>query len=298
MKDDNAAFMASVEGLRAAVDRRLIELTVRQPHEPEGLNGAVRHALLSPGKRFRPLITLLAARELGAPEGAALDTACAIEMVHAASLILDDLPSMDDARYRRGQPTTHRLFGEASAILAAVGLLNLAYATISADEHLSAVVKADLVRRLSAAVGFDGLVTGQAMDLDARDAPRAPAVLEALNHRKTGVLMMVACEAGARIAGAPDRCCEALAEFARRIGLAFQIRDDLIDAEGAVESAGKDVGKDAGMSTVVSTLGRRRAQALIDEHLAAADAALAEAGGAPLLADLARSLFSGRKAAA
>ena len=298
MTDDNAAFMTIIEGLRGAVDRRLLELTVRRPHEPASLNGAVRHALTSPGKRFRPMLTLLAARDLGALESSALNTACAVEMVHAASLILDDLPSMDDARYRRGQPTTHRVFGEASAILAAVGLLNLAYATIAGDEALGPEVRVSLAQKLSAAVGFDGLVAGQSLDLEGRDAVRTPQALDILNHRKTGVLIIAAAEAGALIAGAPHATSQALGEYARHMGLAFQIRDDLIDAEDGADTAGKDVGKDAGMTTIVSAVGARRAREAMERPLAAAEAALSSAGEFELLGRYARSLFAGRKAAA
>ena len=125
--DDHAALLQRCEALRAGVDRRLAELAPPVGSAPDRLVEAVRYALLAPGKRFRPMVTLLAAAEFGAPEGAALDAACAFEMIHTASLILDDLPSMDDAGLRRGLPTIHRTFDEATAILAGVGLLNQAY---------------------------------------------------------------------------------------------------------------------------------------------------------------------------
>jgi geranylgeranyl pyrophosphate synthase len=224
--------------------------------------------------------------------------ACAMEMVHAASLVLDDLPSMDDARLRRGRPTTHRVYGEADAILASVGLLTQAFSVIAADQGIAAEDRSALVVSLASAVGFSGLVAGQALDLAERNRPRTVAELDALNHRKTGVLMMAAAEAGARIGGADPAARRELGEFARRIGLAFQIRDDLIDVEEGGEHVGKDVGKDAGMTTVVSALGPRAAVAAIEAHLAAADAALARAGCDGRLGVFARSLFSGRKAAA
>jgi geranylgeranyl pyrophosphate synthase len=147
-------------------------------------------------------------------------------------------------------------------------------------------------------VGFSGLVAGQALDLAERNRSRTVAELDALNHQKTGVLMMAAAEAGARIGGASPAARGELGEFARRIGLAFQIRDDLIDVEDGGEHVGKDVGKDAGMTTVVSALGPRAAVAAIEVHLDAADAALARAGCDGRLGVFARSLFSGRKAAA
>jgi geranylgeranyl pyrophosphate synthase len=294
--EDTAIFLQGIESLRHLVDRRLAELIAIPA--PGRLSEVAQYALLAPGKRFRPLLTLLCAEAFGAPPAAALDVACAIEMVHAASLVLDDLPAMDDARVRRGRPTTHRIYGEADAILASIGLLSRAFEVIAIDEGLDPVDRADLVGSLSQAVGFRGLVAGQALDLAERTRPRTVAELDFLNHCKTGVLVVAAAEAGARIGGAPAEARRELGEFARRIGLAYQIRDDLIDAEGVGDHAGKDVGKDAGMTTVVSALGPRAAAAAIEAHLEAADAALARAGCDWRLGALARSLFSGRKAAA
>ena len=296
--DDTGIFLHSVEALRMQVDRRLAELIPGPGEEPGRLGEAAHYALLAPGKRFRPLLTLLTAEAFGAPISRALDVACAMEMVHAASLVLDDLPSMDDARLRRGRPTTHRVYGEADAILASVGLLTEAFAVIAQAEGLSPKDRVELVAALTQAVGFSGLVAGQALDLAERNRPRTVAEIDQLNHLKTGVLMMAAAEAGARVGGASAAARRELGEFARRIGLAFQIRDDLIDAEDGGEHVGKDVGKDAGMTTVVSALGPRAAVAAIEAHLNAADAALARAGCDGRLGVFARSLFAGRKAAA
>jgi geranylgeranyl diphosphate synthase, type II len=296
--DDTGIFLHSVEALRLQVDRRLAELIPSPGDEPGRLGDAAHYALLAPGKRFRPLLTLLAAEAFGAPVGRALDVSCAMEMVHAASLVLDDLPSMDDARLRRGRLTTHRVYGEADAILASVGLLTRAFGVIGGSDGLAAEDRAILVVSLAEAVGFSGLVAGQALDLAERNRRRTVAELDALNHRKTGVLMMAAAEAGALIGGASPSARRELGEFARRIGLAFQIRDDLIDVEDGGDHVGKDVGKDAGMTTVVSALGPRAAVAAIEAHLDAADAALSRAGCDGRLGVFARSLFAGRKAAA
>jgi len=296
--EDTAIFLQSIEGLRLLVDRRLAELIAPPAPGLGRLSEVAQYALLAPGKRFRPLLTLLCAEAFGAPASAALDVACAIEMVHAASLVLDDLPSMDDARIRRGRPTTHRIYGEAEAILASIGLLSRAFEVIAAADGLEAADRAETVASLAQAVGFRGLVAGQALDLAERTRPRSVAELDLLNHCKTGVLVVAAAEAGARIGGAPAEARRELGEFARRIGLAYQIRDDLIDAESGGEIAGKDVGKDAGMTTLVSALGSRAASAAIQAHLEAADAALTRAGCDWRLGALARSLFSGRKAAA
>ena len=296
--DDHAAFPQRFEALRVGVDRRLAELAPPVGSAPDRLVEAVRYALLAPGKRFRPMVTLLAAAEFGAPEGAALDAACAFEMIHAASLILDDLPSMDDAGLRRGLPTIHRAFDEATAILAGVGLLNQAYAVIAADAGLPGPLRADLTARAAQAVGFSGLIAGQARDLFDREKLRDQATLDQLNHEKTGVLIIAAAQGGAAIAGASEAAVEAVGLFARHIGLAFQIRDDLIDAQGSTEAAGKDVGKDAAMTTVVSTLGLAGARQAMEGHLAGAADALASVGRGDLLGAYVGGLFAGRKAAA
>jgi geranylgeranyl diphosphate synthase type II len=296
--DDNAALVRTFEALRAGVDRRLAELAPPKGSAPDRLVAAVRYALLAPGKRFRPMMTLLAAAEFGAPEGAALDAACAFEMIHAASLILDDLPAMDDAGLRRGLPTIHRAFDEATAILAGVGLLNQAYAVIAADHALPGPLRADLTARAAHAVGFSGLIAGQARDLFDRDQARDAAALDRLNHEKTGVLIIAAAQGGAAIAGAPAVAVEAVGVFARHIGLAFQIRDDLIDAQGSTDGAGKDVGQDAAMTTVVSALGLAGARQAMEGHLAGAAAALGGVGAGDLLGRYVGGLFAGRKAAA
>ncbi len=292
--DDDTAWL---EQLRSAVDRRLLELLPSGAAGPPRLLEAARYALLSPGKRFRPLITLLAVREFGGDSTLALDAACAFEMVHAASLILDDLPSMDDAQTRRGRPTTHRQFDEATAILAAVGLLNRAFGVIAEDDRLSSTLKAELTRRLSDAVGFAGLVSGQALDLGAREQARTQAEMELLNHRKTGVLIAGAAEAGALIAQASPEAVEAMGRFAVHLGMAFQIHDDLLDVEGGLD-LGKDLGQDEGMTTMVSALGVGGAEAAMEAHLAAAETVLADVGARGLLARYALGFFEARKAAA
>jgi geranylgeranyl diphosphate synthase type II len=296
--DDNAAYIQRLEALRAGVDRRLAELAPKPGQAPDRLVEAVRYALLAPGKRFRPMLTLLTAAQFGAADGVALDTACAFEMVHAASLILDDLPSMDNAGLRRGLPTIHRAFDEATAVLAGVGLLNEAYAVIANDKALPADLKGEITGRIASSVGFVGLIAGQARDLFDRDQVRDMAAIDRLNHEKTGVLIMATAQSGARIAGASDAAVEAVGEFGRRMGLAFQIRDDIIDAEGSIDGAGKDVGQDADMTTVVSLLGVEGARAAMEEHLAIGQAALDAVGGCDLVAGYVGRLFAGRKAAA
>jgi geranylgeranyl diphosphate synthase, type II len=283
--------------LRRSVDARLNELVPAADLPPATLHRAIRHALLAPGKRLRPMLTLLSAQQFGGDPDDALDPACAIEMVHAASLVLDDLPSMDDALTRRGRPATHVAYGEDTAILASIALLNQAFAVIARAEGLPCEAKVDLVASLSNAIGFDGLVAGQLRDLQPRQHADADAVRH-VQHQKTGALFVAAVEAGARVAGAPPAHLAAARGFATELGLAFQIQDDLIDVTLSAAAAGKDVGKDEGKSTIVSMLGRERARVRLDEHVAAAVSHLSVVGEAGPLTRLAHGLFGARTAAA
>ena len=278
------AYPTLVEDLRAAVNGRLEALVPLDSRGPQRVNEAVRYALLAPGKRIRPLLTLLAALDFGASAADALDVACATEMVHTASLVLDDLPSMDDARLRRGQPTVHVRFDEATAILAAVAMMNQAYATVTRASRLPAETRLALVERLASAIGFDGLVTGQEHDLHDRTTTATMARLEALNHQKTSVLFEAALEIGARVAGAADRSIDDLRQVASHLGLAYQIADDLFDVSVAHGPQSKDIHKDAGKPTVVSILGAERARERFGHHLSEALKLLPPRGpgGAPL----------------
>lgn len=259
-----------VEELRAAVNRRLDGLVPDGGARPQRVNDAVRYSLLAPGKRIRPLLTLFAALEFGAGIGEALDVACATEMVHTASLILDDMPCMDDARLRRGQETVHVRFGESTAMLAAVALLNQAFATVARTASLPAETRLALVERLAAAIGFDGLVAGQDRDLNERSGGATMARIERLNHQKTSVLFEAALEIGARVARAGDVRIGELRQVAAHLGLAYQIADDLFDGGGTGAPASKDLGQDRGKPTVVSLLGHERARERFGHHLAEA----------------------------
>jgi geranylgeranyl diphosphate synthase type II len=254
---------ARVARLRDRVDTRLAELA---PAPASPVAAAVRDVLLGPGKRVRPLLVLLAADALGGDEDAALDPACAVEMVHAASLVLDDLPCMDDAEERRGLPATHRRFGEAAAVLAAVALLNEAYGLIARAPDLAPVSRVQIAQVLARAVGLEGLVSGQADDLE-RGAVMPLASLADIHERKTGVLFSAAVRIGALVASAELGAVEALGDFGAKLGLAFQALDDLQDDDG-----------DDGLATVVSLLGREGAREEARRRLQAARAALARGG--------------------
>ncbi len=225
---------------------------------------------------------VVAARELGGREENALDLASALEMIHAASLILDDLPSMDDAETRRGAPATHRVFGEATAILAAVGLLNRSYGVAAAAQGLSLDQRVAAISVLQWAVGLDGLVRGQQDDLADARASMTPTELERMYARKTGALFAAAAECGAIIADKPA-LQEVMRRFGLDLGVGFQILDDVLDARSTADRAGKDVDQDNGRATFASLLGADEAASLarakIEGALIAARAAAKSAGG-------------------
>jgi geranylgeranyl pyrophosphate synthase len=267
--------------LTERVNRRLPELVPPAAARPERVHEAMLDALTSPGKRLRPALALAVAEMFGQRAAAVLDLACAVELVHACSLIFDDLPAMDDAALRRGRPTVHRQFGEATAQLAGLALLNRAFGVVAEAAQrltLRRYTAEDLVHHLSAAVGSEGLIGGQALDLSATAEEHDLALLEYIHSHKTGALFIAAGELGAMAADARRRDLETVTRFAKNLGLAFQISDDLIDATASEEEAGKDVGKDAGKVTFVSLLGTGGAATLADELLDFAAATLEPLG--------------------
>jgi geranylgeranyl diphosphate synthase type II len=237
---------------------------------------SMAYTLHAPSKRVRPVLTMLSAELCGGTASRGLSAAAAIELVHAASLILDDLPSMDNATLRRGRPANHVEFGEAIAILAAFGLLNLAFGTIarSYDAHLSA----RLASLVADAVGCDGLIAGQAADLLATEQEIGFDLLERIHRGKTGALFNVSAIAGATTAGADAESVAALSAFAKNLGLAFQIIDDLLDVEGDTAETGKATRTDARKTTFVSFSGVAGAHQLAAELCLTADRALAPFG--------------------
>ena len=242
---------------------------------PPRLAAAMRYSLLGGGKRLRPVLCLLAAEASGGDPADAIAPACALEMVHTYSLIHDDLPSMDDDDLRRGRPTCHKEFDEATAVLAGDGLLTLAFELIAREVGPPEVAIA-CVRALAEGAGPSGMVAGQMADLEAegRDDPTVEA-LEAIHRRKTGALLRSALRMGGIVAGADPTTLRALDDYGRAVGLAFQIVDDLLDVEGDEAKLGKRVNKDSGLGkwTYPGLLGvsgsRARAKALAEEAAAA-----------------------------
>ena len=262
-KDEQLAFEAALLARAAAIETELRLLLDGRPlageiARPERLMAAMRHGVLNGGKRLRPFLVMESAALFGADGEASLRVATALECVHCYSLIHDDLPSMDDDDLRRGQPTVHKAFDEATAILAGDALLTLAF-DVLADEAtaLPAERRAALVLALARAAGAGGMVGGQTLDLEAeRNRPDEAGIIR-LQAMKTGALIRFACEAGAIIAGAAPQDRDRLAEFGSAVGLAFQLADDLLDLTADASQMGKATGKDAaaGKATLVALHG-------------------------------------------
>ncbi|WP_036240795.1 polyprenyl synthetase family protein [Mesorhizobium sp. STM 4661] len=282
-KDDQMLFetalVARAGPLKALLRRLLDDRPLSgEIARPEQLMAAMRHGVLNGGKRLRPFLVLESAALFSADGEAALRVAAALECVHCYSLIHDDLPAMDDDDLRRGQPTVHKAFDEATAILAGDALQTLAF-DIIADEAtaLPAERRAALVLALARAAGAGGMVGGQTLDLEAERIRPDEAGIIRLQAMKTGALIRFACEAGAIIAGAPPADRERLAEFGSAIGLAFQLADDLLDLTADASQMGKATGKDAaaGKATLVALHGagwaRDQLNGLVDQAHALLD---------------------------
>ncbi len=237
---------------------------------PDHLQKAIRHSLLAPGKRLRPMLVLMAAEGCGCDTLRAMPAACAVEMVHAYSLIHDDLPAMDDDDIRRGLPSCHTAFGEATAILAGDALLALAFQVLAEGVH-PADVAVQCCAALARAAGPTALVGGQADDLLAEKSEGTLSQLESIHQRKTGAMICTSLELGGLIGNADREQLAALETYGNRLGLAFQVVDDLLDARGNAQVLGKPGGRDLerGKLTFPGLIGiedsTRRAALLIDE---------------------------------
>ncbi len=285
------------------VEDRLTGILARETGRgsPPRLIEAMRHAVLGGGKRFRPFLVLESAALFGVSRQAALTAAAAIECIHCYSLVHDDLPAMDNDELRRGQPTVWKAFGEWSAILVGDGLQALAFELVSAPAaHSDPAVRAELVHVLAIASGSPGMVGGQALDLEAEDLTTAStpdvAHITRLQAMKTGALIRAACEMGAIVGQASPDQRAALVRYGEALGVAFQISDDLLDAEGSVTDVGKATGKDAaaGKATLVSLLSVAEARRQMDTTVQTAVDALKPFGAA---ADVLRgaALYMGRR---
>lgn len=230
---------------RRLVDTALDHILPAESAPPAKVHAAIRWSVFAGGKRFRPTLLLAVGQTFGAAPELLTHTACALEMIHTYSLIHDDLPSMDNDDLRRGRATCHVRFGEAIAILAGDALQTLAFRTVSEDEKLSAQKRTDLVREIARAAGTpDGMVAGQACDLEAESREVSADELEQIHRLKTGALIIAAARCGATIADASETELVAITDYAAQLGLLFQITDDLLDLTATVETLGKTPGKD------------------------------------------------------
>ncbi len=264
----SAALAANAEAIEAELDRLLPPMAGSQAR----LHAALRYATLDGGKRLRPFLVVASGAVFGVPAPQAYRVGAAVELVHCYSLVHDDLPAMDDALTRRGRPSCHRQFDDATAILAGDALQALAFEVLAAPAtHPDPGVRCELVHGLALAAGAAGMCGGQMIDLEAEQRRLSMDQVLELQRLKTGALIGFACEAGAILGAAPPAARQALRGYAAALGLAFQIRDDLLDVTGDAALTGKDHGRDeaAGKATVVALLGadgaRARLEALRDD---------------------------------
>ena len=246
---------------------------------PAKLREAIGYSLLANGKRLRPMLVLMSSEACGGSIDAAMPAACAVEMVHAYSLVHDDLPAMDDDDLRRGQPTCHKKFGQAMAILTGDALLALAFEVLAGRIEPPRLA-ARCCAALAEAAGACQLVGGQADDIDGSNANGGIDVLESIHNRKTGAMILVSLKLGGMVAGANPEQLTALEDYGRRLGLAFQITDDLLDVRSDETATGKRVGKDArgGKLTFPGLLGPQRSTRRAEELIAEACEALRPLG--------------------
>lgn len=283
---------AALIAFSARADEALARTLPPETQEPVALHQAMRYAVLGGGKRLRPVLVYTTGHTLGAPLEALDAAACAVEIIHAYSLVHDDLPAMDDDDLRRGRPTCHVAYGEAMAILAGDALQALAFEILAADSAHESARHVEMLRTLAAACGSHGMAGGQALDLAAVGKMLSVNALDRMHEHKTGALIRASVRLGALAAGGADAAIlAALDAYGHAIGLAFQIRDDILDVEGDSEVIGKTVGKDAANAkpTYPAILGMQASRARLAQLTHDAINALAPLGErADELAELAR----------
>jgi geranylgeranyl diphosphate synthase type II len=258
---------------------------------------AMWYSLSAGGKRIRPVLVLEFCRMCGGDISSALSSACAVEMIHTFSLIHDDMPCMDDDDYRRGQPSCHKRFGEAMALLAGDALLNHAYEIICNDGSLTAETKIKIIARLSHATGINGMTGGQVLDIEQDSSEFSLDKLTEMYKLKTGALLAVSCVTGCLVGGGSEKQIKAASEYAEKMGLAFQIIDDILDIEGTDTELGKPVGSDErhNKKTYASAAGTEKAAQKARQLTNEALAMLSEFDNSNFIKELTRRLLSRKK---
>lgn len=254
----------------------LLPFHINQIQAPDSLKRAMMYSLEAGGKRIRPILLLATLRGFHKPLSLGYDVACALEMIHTYSLVHDDLPAMDNDDLRRGKPTNHKVFGESLAILAGDGLLTYSFQLIAGLDYLSSDKKVKLIEKITRAAGPSGMVAGQVEDMEGEGELLDVDQLQHIHHRKTGDLLSVALECGAILSQATEDQMKDLRSFGKHLGIAFQIKDDLLDVEGDEEQIGKPVGSDESndKTTYPKLLGMSQAKDKLTFHLNSAKAHL------------------------
>ena len=265
-----------IDQARADIERTLESLIPSIHTWPKALHTAQHHALMAPGKRFRPLLCLAISEGLGVRRDVALRMGCVAEIVHTASLILDDLPCMDDADLRRGRETIHIAFSESTAVLTATNLLNRTYGIVAGTQGLSATQQVDIIKSLSRSVGSNGLIAGQVADLANSDMNVDIEKVETVNAMKTGALFDFIVQAAAIMGKATAAQSVQLSEFSKQIGLAFQLLDDLKDEIMSETESQKSCKRDIGKATLLALEGSDAAMARLSDYMDDARAAIME----------------------
>jgi geranylgeranyl diphosphate synthase, type II len=278
MTEENEAFLeAYLSARRGLIDSALNKYMPAEDTYPPEIFKAVRYSLFAGGKRLRPILCLAAAEAVGGDIEAVLPVACALELIHTYSLIHDDLPAIDNDDYRRGMPTSHKVFGEGIAILAGDALLTAAFHLLSRQDlaaGLEPAKRLEVISDIAEAAGYSGMIGGQVVDMQSEGKVPDYETLHYIHSRKTGVMILVAVKSGARLSGATEEEIDALSEYARNVGLAFQIADDMLNIDGDPMLMGKATGSDAtrGKMTFPALIGvvdsHNKAYQLLDMALA------------------------------
>jgi farnesyl diphosphate synthase len=287
LPSDSGAFERRLAEVAALVEGELAGIlgdnaADGEVYRPPRLAAAMRHAVLSGGKRFRPFLVVESARLFGVTPAASVTAAAAVECLHCYSLVHDDLPAMDDDDLRRGVPTVHKAFDEATAVLAGDALLTLAFDLLAgAGTHPQPEIRIALVQALARAGGVGGMAGGQMLDVEAEGAVLDEASVRRIQAMKTGALIAACCEMGAILGDAPTSARQRLGAYGRSLGLAFQIADDLLDVEASAEAIGKASGKDdaRGKATFVALLGVEGARDLLSTTIVECESHLAGLAG-------------------
>lgn len=286
------AFESHMQQYLQRIEHYLSTQCLRYPGEPQQkLMDSMRYSLLAGGKRLRPVMVLEFCRMCGGEDESALPLAAAIEMIHTYSLIHDDLPCMDNDDFRRGNPTNHRVYGEAIAVLAGDSLLTEAFTMVS-KAPLPAEARVLAIQTLAECSGCTGMVGGQVLDIMSEERACTEQEILDIQVRKTGALIRAACMMGVIAGTGNQEQMDAAARFADHLGLAFQIRDDMLDVIGSAEKMGKSVGTDQSKNTFVRLYGLQRCERLVQEHTRAALDALSAFNDPSFLTELAHRLTS------